>query len=882
MRSYRAFISYSHQDEASARRLHRRLETFRPPKLDDELALARLSPVFRDRDELATSSDLGGRIEEALAASENLIVLCSPKAAASEWVNEEIRRFVALHGAGAVHAVIVGGRPPECFPPALLEATPEPLAADLTEDHDGFEDGALKLIAGVLDAPFGILKDREAARARRRMRLALAAVAAFAALGVFASWQAWRAAEAQARAEAELARAEAAIGAAVDGVEGVVTELADDTRRGRIHVDAATELLERSGEVSRRVLSLAPERPELTATHGALLNQLAESLIAAGVPGEAHTAAGDALAAFEASGQPHGEGAVRARLSLGDAARDRGDTDAAGRFYATAEADARAADGLQDLLADALDRGSDLSARRGDLATAIELASEETRIRRPTPDSRLANALGNLGRLQEAAGDASAAADLYREALAVAEAWAADAPQDADRARALSASLADPARLARAAGDLGGALDLTRRRLDVDLRLHRNDPRNTTLTAALAASFSELAAIYVDTGARADATTALERAAELTIDLAALNPDDPSLGLEVMRRKGELGDLALANGARKEALAHYAVARRAAEEAARRAPDDPATVLSVTDMWERAARVHLEEGDSGGAIMAAKEGYWALQPLLEAENPPPSLTVRAARNRLLAARGWALSGKSDNTVPALQMAMAGFKPLLARRVAAPDDQAAALDLADAWMARAAVMTLMGGKNGLGNQRKALEEARKLVQPIFLDNAENNALKLRYARILVEIGANEASFGKSGDPMRVTANLGYGGSLVKELLTAAPDAADLLTLQAKTAHGWGDSSRAQGYPQEAAKQYLKAERTWRALVERDPGRAPWRESLMLAIAWRAVVDPAIGPTAWPEVAELGRALEAEDRLTPKGADALKYALKQLRK
>ena len=43
----------------------------------------RLFPVFRDRDELASSHELGVEIEAALNASRCLIVICSPRAAAS-------------------------------------------------------------------------------------------------------------------------------------------------------------------------------------------------------------------------------------------------------------------------------------------------------------------------------------------------------------------------------------------------------------------------------------------------------------------------------------------------------------------------------------------------------------------------------------------------------------------------------------------------------------------------------------------------------------------------------------------------------------------------------------------------------------------------------
>ena len=80
--SYKAMVSYSHTDQKWARWLHRALESYRVPKhlvgTDSSAGTvpARLTPVFRDRDELAVSSDLSDRIREALIASEYLIVIC--------------------------------------------------------------------------------------------------------------------------------------------------------------------------------------------------------------------------------------------------------------------------------------------------------------------------------------------------------------------------------------------------------------------------------------------------------------------------------------------------------------------------------------------------------------------------------------------------------------------------------------------------------------------------------------------------------------------------------------------------------------------------------------------------------------------------------------
>src|SRR5688572_12475916 len=72
---YIAFLSYSHKDSAIADWLHESLEQFRvPPRLvgrltDQGPVPKRLTPIFRDRKELAASPDLGEEIEEAIAGS---------------------------------------------------------------------------------------------------------------------------------------------------------------------------------------------------------------------------------------------------------------------------------------------------------------------------------------------------------------------------------------------------------------------------------------------------------------------------------------------------------------------------------------------------------------------------------------------------------------------------------------------------------------------------------------------------------------------------------------------------------------------------------------------------------------------------------------------
>jgi hypothetical protein len=118
---YWAFITYSHKDEKWAAWLHRSLEHYYVPRSFVGTATRvgivpnRLYPIFRDRDELPSSSSLSHEIQEALVQSRNLLIVCSPHAVVSNWVKEEILTYKRLGRSSRVFCLIVDGEPYASF-----------------------------------------------------------------------------------------------------------------------------------------------------------------------------------------------------------------------------------------------------------------------------------------------------------------------------------------------------------------------------------------------------------------------------------------------------------------------------------------------------------------------------------------------------------------------------------------------------------------------------------------------------------------------------------------------------------------------------------------------------------------------------------------------
>ena len=232
-----AFISYRHvePDQSIAKQLHQMIESFKPPKEFNKEGKKTTFRVFRDREELA-ARDLSSSIEEALAESRYLIVLCSKRTPLSEWCEKEIRTFRQLHGDERIIPVLIEGEPDEAFPAPLKQlkrgadqSLADVLAADIRPDEvlhknfPGYEEVQKKdsaklqnltkqalhllktekyrIMATILGCTFGDLKQRDKER-KNRLILTISSLsgAIFLLFGIF-MFNAYQKAE-QARQEA--------------------------------------------------------------------------------------------------------------------------------------------------------------------------------------------------------------------------------------------------------------------------------------------------------------------------------------------------------------------------------------------------------------------------------------------------------------------------------------------------------------------------------------------------------------------------------------------------------------------------------------------------------------------------------------------------------
>ena len=286
--AFDAFLSYSRKDLRFAVELERALERYTPPR--EIRAERRPIAVCRDQDDL-TGPEYYAAIEDHLTRSKKLVLICSPHSRASEFVNDEIRRFAAIHGSGGIIPVLLSGVPNNAagagdadnlaFPEALCELVAMPLAiaySGFAPDRDRMNKGMFygswyTLLANLLDVDRAAIEERDRRRkARVRNTWIGGTSGVIVALSALTLWAVIERNTAIRRGQITLAQRlaaqarvattlepDAAERRAILGIEAVrrLDALGEPTS------DAAAALRDASAIVARRVVHLGPGQREV-------------------------------------------------------------------------------------------------------------------------------------------------------------------------------------------------------------------------------------------------------------------------------------------------------------------------------------------------------------------------------------------------------------------------------------------------------------------------------------------------------------------------------------------------------------------------------------------------------------------------------------------
>ena len=512
---YRAFLSYAHADRAAADWLFRGLEGFRIGKdLKGQVTARgpipdRLYPICKDREEFTPGEDLPEETLKALRQSAALIVLCSPRSAASDNVRREIVMFRDLYGdSRPIIPLILGGEPGQTvndwFPPPL---TPDRLAADWRPE--GVGDGRDLALAKVIAALLGLPPERiyqRLVRERKRLfwrRVQVAVlVVLLAAGGGYAGWMWWTKHEevqVQGRSLAELQElalkyirltnpAAAADARSVEDLVGTFRRMDQEAAAGNA----------RKAEIIRRI----------------------NAGDAAGALALQETIAKDAEAAVERDRARVAEAAKKAAEEYRAVARlaGHGDPKRAREAYASA------------LRLDPDDVGSWM--QLGFLQwSAGALAEAETAYRRALTlgrpgqhDHGLYWSRIGLGDLLRDRGDLSGAMGEYADARAAAERLSAADPKDVNWQRDLSVSFDRVGDVLVAQGKGEEALTAYRDSLAIRERLARADPANAGWQRDLSVAFNKVGDVLVAQGKGEEALTAYRDSLAIAERLARSDP----------------------------------------------------------------------------------------------------------------------------------------------------------------------------------------------------------------------------------------------------------------------------------------------------------------------------------------------------------------------
>ena len=183
---YFSFISYRWEDEKMAKWLQEKLEHYKLPtslcEQNPDLP-THIRPIFRDKTDL-NGHTLEESLMSALESSRYLIVICSPLATQSEWVNRGIQKFIDLGREKDIIPFIIDGEANaddpknECFPPALRSLKGERAIYGININDNGRDAAAVKVVSRMFDVKYDTLWNRFLLEQKKRRRYTIAGLVA--------------------------------------------------------------------------------------------------------------------------------------------------------------------------------------------------------------------------------------------------------------------------------------------------------------------------------------------------------------------------------------------------------------------------------------------------------------------------------------------------------------------------------------------------------------------------------------------------------------------------------------------------------------------------------------------------------------------------------
>jgi len=544
---YRVFLSYSHKDRRWARWLQRALETYRLPRhlkrLQAERLGNRLAPVFRDRSDLSSAASLSQAVHDALQSSESMVVICSPTAARSEWVNEEIRMFSQLGRADRIFCLIIAGEPGsagelECFPPALQTSlgsdapagrhAAEPLAADARPEGDGRKLARLKLIAGLLNIDFDQLKQRDLQRRYHRLLAITAGSLLIATFTVALAIVAFLA-----NAEAERRRAQA---------EDLVGFMLGDLQQG-LHEIGRLDLFMRVGNKAMEYFTSLKDEE----VNDQVLNQRSRALRQIG---NARLSQGDTAEALESLNESL---AIAKKLAERNPENLQWQVDLANSYFFV---------GYVHWQRDELNQAQAVFKTILPIVDAVSAQDPEN-------TEWLAErgyAYTNLGRVLELQGQLDQALDVYLEVQAINDRMLRLDPDNVEYQLEVGFSHNNLGKLVMSLGRLSEAQTHFSTDLAIKRAIVEANPNNNLWKNNLATSYDYQARVLIAQGELEQARKHLDTAIEITSRLLMVDPDNSDWLSRMSTYHRELAGIDRREGRTEQAIEHIQAAMEILEK----------------------------------------------------------------------------------------------------------------------------------------------------------------------------------------------------------------------------------------------------------------------------------------------------------------------------